>query len=264
MKNLAKFCLIVLLCGLSWVTACVGSPQAAGNAGVHQLAPEEKSIVLYPEQKDQSPRMILKFALLEPSGSAEKRRFIQDVLYQGSNPKKYRERILRDYEGEYFEMRGIADPDYPQESLNWFYTETMDAEVISSGGMVIRRNRDYYTGGAHGMRNTEYFVLDLAGMEQLILEDIIKPGSEPALAEEVEAALRDFSNLTGETPLSQGSFFEDTVEPSENFFLNSQGLGFHWDPYEIAPYVVGPVEILIPYDRVSNHLTPRALSFMED
>jgi hypothetical protein len=264
MKNLVSFCLIVLFCGLSLITACTGSPRSvAGNAGVQQLAAEESSIILYPEQKDQSPRMTLEFTLLEFSGSTEKRQFIRDVLYQGGNPKKYRERILRDYEGEYFEMRGVADADYPQESLNWFYTEVMEADAISSRGVVIRRDRDYYTGGAHGMRNMEYFVLDLAEMKRLGLEDIIKPGSEPALAREVEAALRDFSNLTGETPLSQGYYFEDTIAPSRNFFLSSQGMGFHWDPYEIAPYVVGPVEILIPYDRISNHLTPQALSFIE-
>jgi hypothetical protein len=242
----------------------MGSPRAKGNAGIYQLAPEEKSILLYPEQTDRSPRMTFKFTLLDLSDSPEEGRFIRDLLYQGGNPEEYQERILRDYEGGYLEMRGITDPDYPRESMNWFYTEVMEADAVSSRGIVIRRNQDYYTGGAHGMRNTEYFVIDLAARERLSLEDIIKPGSETALAEEVEAALREYADIGGETPLSQGYYFEDTVEPSKNFFLNSRGLGFHWDPYEIAPYAAGPVEILIPYDRIMNHLSPRALSFLKD
>jgi hypothetical protein len=56
------------------------------------------------------------------------------------------------------------------------------------------------------------------------------------------------------------------VRIPENFFLtvledvpafpNSTGhrlgLGFHWDPYEIAPYVYGPIEIVIPYDEIAE------------
>jgi hypothetical protein len=268
-KKLVVFCFIAAFGGLFLMAGCAGNPrtagnpQAAGNAGVYQLAAEERVILLYPEQKDRSPRMTLSFTLLDISGAGAKGRFFRDVLYQGAEPGQYREKILRDYEGEYFEMRAVADPDYPQENMNWFYTEIMEGDMLSSQGAVIRRSREYYTGGAHGMREREYFVLDFAEMERLGLEDVIKSGSEPALAEAVEAALRDFSNLTGETPLSQGYYFEDTVEPSKNFFLSSRGLGFHWDPYEIAPYVVGPVEILIPWDKIAEHLTPRALSLIE-
>lgn len=245
--------------------ACTGSPRTAENGVIYQLANDERVILLYPEQRDRSPRMSCQFTLLDASGSKAERQFIRDVLYRGSNPEKYKARIVRDYENEYFEMRALAkqNPDAPPpESLQWFYTETMEADMIPSRGAVIRRDRDYYTGGAHGMRNREYLVLDLREMKKLDLEDVIKPGSRPALAREVEAALRNFSNLAGDEPLSQGYYFEDTIEPSRNFFLSSQGLGFHWDPYEIAPYVVGPVEILIPYDRAAKLLTPRALSLM--
>ncbi|MDR0376684.1 MAG: RsiV family protein [Spirochaetaceae bacterium] len=28
-------------------------------------------------------------------------------------------------------------------------------------------------------------------------------------------------------------------------------MGFHWDPYEIAPYVMGFIEIVIPYDEIA-------------
>jgi hypothetical protein len=254
------------------MTACTGIPQKVQAAAsqekivLYQLVPEEESILLYPDRKDQSPRMTFKFTLLDASGSPSQQRFFRDNLYEKDNPEKYKEKILRSYEEEYFKMRTAAAKykDFPQESLNWFYIETMETDMISSRAAVICRSQDYYTGGAHGMQNTEYFVLDLKSGERFTLEDIIIPGSEAALKAEVEAALRDISSLAAGEPLSNGYYFEDTVEPSGNFFLNSRGLGFHWDPYEIAPYATGSVEIIIPYNNIMNQLSPRALSLIED
>ncbi|MDR3166784.1 MAG: RsiV family protein [Treponema sp.] len=276
MKFFINFFPLVVLNCLFLQNACTGVPgkmEAGGSLEgtvqglvLYQLVTEEESIPLYPDRKDRSPRMTLQFTLLDASGSPAQRRFFRDVLYQGNNPEEYKEKILRSYEREYFKMRPAVAryEDFPQESLNWFYVETMETEAISSRGAVVRRSREYYTGGAHGMRNTEYFVLDLKSAERFSLEDIISPGSEPALKAEVAAALRDFSNLKAGEPLSQGYYFEDTVAPSRNFFLNSRGLGFHWDPYEIAPYATGSIEIVIPYNRITQFLNVRTLSLIED
>ncbi|MDR2103325.1 MAG: RsiV family protein [Treponema sp.] len=252
--------------GLLFTTAaCTSSSGSPKKAGVQQRVYEEESILFFPDRKDQSPKLNLNFTLLDISGSEAERQFLQSVLYQQNTPEKYREKIIGDYKNEYLQMGTTVakDPDFPQESLNWFYDEIMETTMLFPQGIVIRRNRDYYTGGAHGMRETAYFVLDLEKMKRLNLEDIIKPGSEPALMKEVTIALRDISNLAGDAPLSSGNYFEDTIEVPKNFFMSAQGLGFHWDPYEIAPYAVGPIEILIPYDKIKNLLTPQALLLIE-
>jgi hypothetical protein len=73
----------------------------------------------------------------------------------------------------------------------------------------------------------------------------------------VEEALRDQAGLKQGEPLQTGGFFEDTVTAPDNFFLAEPGLGFHWDPYEIAPYAAGPVEVIIPYNRIGSLLSSR-------
>lgn len=42
--------------------------------------------------------------------------------------------------------------------------------------------------------------------------------------------------------------------PTENFCLNPDGITFHYNIYEIAPYVMGAIQITLPYDALSHLL----------
>jgi hypothetical protein len=61
-------------------------------------------------------------------------------------------------------------------------------------------------------------------------------------------------------PLTEQGFFENSVDKLEDFFLTPQGLGFQWDPYEIAPYTMGIIELVIPYDELTGMLTDLGLA----
>jgi hypothetical protein len=78
----------------------------------------------------------------------------------------------------------------------------------------------------------------------------------------MEDALRDYSKLSPGEPLSAGYYFDNSVEVPANFFLGPEGVGFHWDPYEIAPYAVGPVEVVVPYNQLQGLLTPKGISLL--
>lgn len=203
--------------------------------------------------------MTLNITVLESSGALEQ--FIQEFLYDGLNPQAYTERLITAYTDQYFAMKN--SPLFPDEygdqfpeSLNWEYTETWEAGSPWSQVLVISRNLEYYLGGAHGMREKRYFVIfqDTHKVQPAALADIIEPASWPLVEERIAQALRIEANLEPDEPLSQGGFFEDTVEIPDNFFLTSQGLGFHWDPYEIAPYVMGSIEVLLPYEQIQDLL----------
>jgi hypothetical protein len=46
------------------------------------------------------------------------------------------------------------------------------------------------------------------------------------------------------------------IFPSENFILNDETITFVYNPYEIAPYAVGSIELIITYSEVSKILNP--------
>jgi hypothetical protein len=146
--------------------------------------------------------------------------------------------------------------------MNWSYTETIRPETLTRSVAVINRTREYYLGGNHGMGEKKYFVIDLGENRQLRIGDLLREGAEPALASYAEEALRESVGLKTGEKLSAGGFFEDAVEIPDNFFLSPQGLGFRWDPYEIAPYVMGPMEVTIPPEKLQPLLNPRGLALL--
>jgi hypothetical protein len=211
-----------------------------------------KEIPLVPEN-DESPRMTLSYTLLDTGISDQMRDLLRNLLYDGVGPEEYENILSAYYQTQYAESAAFAAP--PRESMNWEYTEEILPQVLSPDIVVISRSRDYYLGGAHGMQEKAYFVITLRGPKQLKLADILRDGAGPELRARMEDALRGSRGLGRGEPLSEGGFFEDSAEIPDNFFLTREGLGFRWDPYEIAPYSMGPVEVTLPYETIKPLLS---------
>jgi hypothetical protein len=254
-----------------FAAACASAGAAAGgysgpgrNAGGYVSVVRMRSVFLYPDAPDTSPKLEIALSLLDVPG--EKGRFIPDVLYGGLDLDAYAEKRLFGYDKMYEEMRHVAEriPDMSTTALNWYYNEAFACDAWNSQVAVISREWEYYTGGAHGMRNKDYYVFSLADKRRLALGDIVPEEAKPALDNLVEAALRKQMEIPDWIPLTEQGFFEDSVDRLEDFFLTPQGLGFQWDPYEIAPYSMGIIEIIIPYDELENMLAGPGLSFLNN
>jgi hypothetical protein len=192
------------------------------------------------------------------ASDAALRDLIWRIFYNGASPEKYAENLITFYQHEYVETAdGLMDyPDIPPATMNWDYTETMETSFPATDRLVISRSREYYMGGAHGMQEKKYAVIDTQAIRELHLEDIIRGDARPDLIRWIEGELRTLAGLDAAAPLSDGGFFDDSVGIPENFFLTTEGLGFHWDPYEIAPYVMGPLEIIIPKEKIRDLASP--------
>jgi hypothetical protein len=233
----------------------------------HDFTPivEQRAVLLYPDKPTESPQMTIALTVLNIPGQSEARQCILDVLYQGKNPREYADTMLYAYDRRYMEMRGVVEifPDMSGEALNWYYHEDFAIRAGTPQVLVMSREREYFTGGAHGMREKDYFVFDLENKRQLTLKDIIRDESLPDLHTLVEAALRELMQIPAWIPLSEGGFFEDSVTILDDFFLTPQGMGFQWDPYEIAPYVMGLLEITLPYDKLEALFTDRGMALIK-
>jgi hypothetical protein len=246
---------VVLVC----LSACAGGPsEKPSDFPGYKTLELEHTILLYPGQ-GKSPRMIIHASLLDTDKPEEPRNLLRRLLYNGVGPEDYFRALTAHYESQYTGMASAQDLS-DSGAMNWNYAEETRIETLSSGAAVISRDQDYYLGGAHGMREKTYFVISLEENEALKLEDLLRPGTEAELGSLLEDALRSYAKLQKGEPLSAGGFFEDTVEIPGNFFLSPGGLGFHWDPYEIAPYVMGSIEVIIPAEAVLPLLNSRGSS----
>jgi hypothetical protein len=189
-----------------------------------------------------------------------------NTLYEGLDLDAYAKKRLFGYDKMYAEMRNVAEriPDMSTGALNWYYNEAFAFGAGNSELEVVSREWEYYTGGAHGMRSKDYYVFSLKDRRRLALDDILQDDAKPALDNLVEAALRKRMEIPDWIPLTEQGFFEDSVDKLEDFFLTPQGLGFQWDPYEIAPYSMGIIELVIPYSELTGILTGLGLSLTND
>ncbi|MDR1096174.1 MAG: RsiV family protein [Spirochaetaceae bacterium] len=136
-------------------------------------------------------------------------------------------------------------PDMRAESLARHYNESITA-VDYEKYAVIKRVLDYYSGGAHGMTETFFSVFDRSAARFVTLADIADEARLTALREAVAGALRERFELRADEPLTAAGFFEGEFALTENFFLSEEGIGFHWNPYELAPYSFGAIEVVVP------------------
>ncbi len=205
----------------------------------------------------QSPIGEISLTLREAREDQELQKLLRGALYKGMSAQAYAQQSIRDFERRYGEEgRILAEQgETPRGSHNWYYHETATVVAEADGLLVMNRRRESFEGGAHGNSEENYLVLDIAEQRDLALTDLIKDSSFPVLSKLIMDKLKKFMNIGPGEPLSKGGFFEDFVAPSSDFFLNAQGIGFHWNPYEIAPYVYGHVEVLIPYGEADALLT---------
>lgn len=258
-------CLLVCLLAMS-MAACKTTGPAAGRepgpgraGGDYVILSQKRVVLLYPDTPDTSPRMDISLSVVD--SRRPENRFILDVLYDGQGTEEYADNRLHGYDTMYGEMRSVVEkyPDMSREALNWFYNETVAFCAGTEKVAVISRQQEYFTGGAHGMRNKDYYVFSLEDKRRLSIGDIIRDDARQALDDLVEESLRKYMEIPSWIPLSEGGFFEDSVDKLDDFFLGPQGLGFQWDPYEIAPYSIGIIEITLPYDSLQGLFTERGI-----
>jgi hypothetical protein len=252
--------LMTVFCAFSLTAACTGGPPPGPAEEKNQTEFQTKkitvSVLLVPEQISGSPRMNFNLSILDVSGPGELENFFKVLLYDGQTIDEYKETLVEGYRAVYQDMRETVEENSgtPPEIMEWEYTESMDIREFSDRGAVIDRTKYYYTGGAHGMTQKTYYVVDLQKQKALDWYDLFTDPESPELYGLVLDGLREYAGLGKNAPLSSGIYFEDEPAISGNFFPASGGLGFHWNPYEIGPYSEGSVEIVIPWKKVTHLL----------
>lgn len=108
----------------------------------------------------------------------------------------------------------------------------------------------YSPHAAHGMYSTFYINYDIEKGKIFTLSDILTPGAMaelPGILREKAASMR---GTIGDTEI-------ETVSSDANFYIDNTGnIVFVFQPYEIASYAQGIIELPIPAYILDNSLTP--------
>lgn len=139
-------------------------------------------------------------------------------------------------------------------SLNWTLLKYMHI-LYNDNNLLSYYLLNYaYTGGAHGIETHDFTVVSISTGKTLSPDEIFKPGSEAALTDLLTRKLKAITGISMNEKLSDNGFFVDEVIPNSNFYVTGNGIGFVYNHYEIAPYVNGPTDILLPFEDLQNLL----------
>jgi hypothetical protein len=260
-KKMALFCIFSLL-----LPACESlNPKSRIEKAQTSQVYYSFRVLLTPDNP-RSPKMDVALSLFQIKYPPAQTAFVNQLLYSGADPASYKDRVVKEQRDYYrkalsflteidsenfkiFDLEGEEIEDL--ESSNWHYTENFAPISPKSRGIVIERTKETYTGGgAHGMKTTRYFVIDLEAQKLLKIDDFVRDYQGDQIRNLIYEELRKYSGLERDRPLSDGIFLNDEPELTFNFFINEEGLGLHWDPYEIAPYAEGAIQVMLPWKKV--------------
>ena len=77
--------------------------------------------------------------------------------------------------------------------------------------------------------------------------------------EEIKEIVKN--HILAVAPYSGGEQSEDALE-QDRFFLTAEGLGIHYDVYEIGSYASGPCDLIIPFELfdMKDYMWPEPLA----
>ena len=138
---------------------------------------------------------------------------------------------------------------------NYHYIIKTMTEKGYKGATVYHVNLDYYEGGAHGINQHLTMNFEQSTGRQLTLADIFVPGYESRLSRALEKALCESAGADNIKELKdQGYLYALDMFPSENFILGEEAITFIYNPYEIAPYDKGSIELTLTYSDLDDIL----------
>jgi len=110
------------------------------------------------------------------------------------------------------------------------------------------------TGGAHGNPFTTSLLFSPKDGRELSIRDIVKDTS--SFTQLAEKKFRDKFNIPADKSINSTGlmFSNEKFALPQSVFVTKDGLLLYYNVYEIAAYVDGTKELLIPYDEIKDNL----------
>lgn len=136
----------------------------------------------------------------------------------------------------------------------WELKSKADTTFTNPKLLTVQFESYTYTGGAHPNSNVSLYTFDRQTGRSLTLNDLV--ADTTALLSAVEQAFRADQKLQPQDNLEErGYFLQNGRFPlPASVGMGREGMIFYYNPYEVAAYAVGPIELTVPYARLKNVL----------
>ncbi len=137
---------------------------------------------------------------------------------------------------------------------NYISSTNMTLKSIDQNFFCVEVFYDSYTGGAHGMQTVNYKNIDYKNNNIVSLSTIMDTQKVPWNTL-LRNCLSNFSKDSGGASFSETDLFEpEKLTFTDNFYFDNQSLYMVYNPYEIAAYAYGIIEIRIPFSEIDEYM----------
>ncbi|GEM_PF-2538815 len=222
-------------------------------------------------EPDTTPYANINLFYLHPSNFAKKdvltkiqkqiaTNFFTDIVVIPEKPNENINKFIEKYCAEYKVWGKEFDPG--MENFVYIWTREVTSSILYNDDKILSVAADFYeySGGAHPNSSLSYRTFNLETGDIFQLSDIFSPNFEEKLTEKIFEKLRQRSEAKTNEELTEQGFFTENIKPINNFYLDKAGIGFCFNAYEIAPYVVGAFLIYIPFSEIKPILKKEFLT----
>ena len=209
-----------------------------------------------PEVVINIPKAVEKSKVGETINSSIQEEIIEILNYDDENDATTIKDAVKTFSQGYWDLKKL----YPEETTVW--EATIDGLVTFEDDSIItiELNTYLFTGGAHGYSSKRYLNFDKSNGVELENWQLFQDRKN--FESFAEQKFRDQEQIPTEEPInSTGLMFErDRFYLPENIGFTTEGIKLHYNPYEVASYADGPIEVTLPFKEVEPFLTKRTKS----
>lgn len=163
---------------------------------------------------------------------------------------------MQSFKNGYLELQQL----YTDESTAW--EAKIDGRITYEDANFITIELDAYlfTGGAHGYTSTQMLNFDKDKGVQLTNWELFK--DLDGFRAYAEQKFRQKEAIPMGKPINYTGFMfeEDTFYLPENMGFTKDGLKLLYNPYEVASYADGTIELMLPHKEVKKYLSKKSKS----
>lgn len=193
---------------------------------------------------------LIRFASVQPGNDAPATAAYDSLMKFAS--MRFSDQYRRLAEGDPVQNQTRRIPD-------WERIQQMQLVLNDQGLVCIEKTVYAYSGGANGMTNSSYLIVNDSG-NILTYRDIFREECYDELSSLIDQKLRDAYSLDAQSPLSQAGFFNEIIQPNDNLYLSHDGLAFVYNVYEIAPRSMGTIRVRLLPEEVEQCIEPGILN----
>ena len=182
--------------------------------------------------------------------------------YATMSPKDALEHYLREVRSEY--LFGADSLGFSAEELADMKSElSLSNSITYHDDHIITMQKELYTysaGAAHGLHGVGNYTIDRRSKDVISEGDLFIDGYEAELGKVLQRALVKYLGRKNAQEVEKEDGFSITdLTSNDNFRLDAKGMTYTYNPYEIAPYAFGVIEVFVPYEEVRYLLRPQSI-----